>query len=78
MSDTKIVDKWEEIKTAMEVLEADVVKNAKGNAAAGVRARKSLRTLKTLSSELVKEMIAADKARRAEAPKKERKVKTPA
>jgi hypothetical protein len=35
-------------------LETDVAKNASGNAAAGTRARKGLRTLKKNASDLVK------------------------
>jgi hypothetical protein len=73
-----IIGKWEEIKSIMETLEADVAKNARGIAAAGVRSRKGLRALKTKASELVKAMVETDKARRAAAPKKERKAKQPA
>jgi outer membrane murein-binding lipoprotein Lpp len=46
--------KWEELKTLVESLEDDVQKNATGNKAAGTRARKGLRTLKTTAAELVK------------------------
>jgi hypothetical protein len=49
-----VLSKWTEIKAVVEALEADVVKSSRGVAAAGVRARKGLRTLKNLSSELVK------------------------
>ncbi len=52
MSDT--VTLWGEIKTLVETIDADVAKNAKGNASAGVRARKGLRLLRTKTSELVK------------------------
>ena len=52
MSD--VTGKWEEIKQKVESLETDVQKNAGGNASAGVRARKGLRELKTMASELVK------------------------
>lgn len=76
--DSPIIGKWEEIKTIMETLEGDVAKNAKGVAAAGVRSRKGLRALKAKASELVKTMVDTDKARRAAAPKKERKAKKPA
>lgn len=77
MSDVEspIIGKWEEIKVIVESLEADVVKNAKNNSAAGVRSRKGLRALKARSSELVKLMVESDKARRAATPKKERKSK---
>ena len=46
--------KWEELKALVESLEADVQKNATGNKAAGTRARKGLRTLKTTATELVR------------------------
>jgi hypothetical protein len=49
-----VTNKWEELKTLVESLEADVQKNATGNKAAGTRARKGLRTLKTTAAELVK------------------------
>ena len=54
MSQEKILDKWENIKTTVAEAEADVAKNATGNAAAGVRARKTLRALKQDVSDLVK------------------------
>ena len=46
--------KWEELKELVCSLEEDVMKNANGNGAAGVRARKGLRELKKVSSDLVK------------------------
>jgi len=49
-----VLTKWEELKTLVATLETDVTKNATGNAAAGVRARKGLRTLKQTTSDLVK------------------------
>ena len=49
-----VTNKWEELKTLVESLEEDVQKNATGNKAAGTRARKGLRTLKTTAAELVK------------------------
>ena len=49
-----VLNKWTEIKTLIETLEEDVQKNASGNKAAGTRARKGLRTLKTSAAELVK------------------------
>lgn len=53
MSDNTL-EAWNEIKTLVESLDADVRKNANGNASAGVRARKGLRLLKTKASALVK------------------------
>jgi hypothetical protein len=52
MSNT--VDIWSEIKTLVETIDVDVAKHAKGNASAGVRARKGLRLLRNKTSELVK------------------------
>jgi len=49
-----VADKWQELKLLVESLEEDVQKNASGNKAAGTRARKGLRTLKTAAAELVK------------------------
>lgn len=51
---SNVTTKWEELKTLVESLEDDVQKNATGNKAAGTRARKGLRTLKTTAAELVK------------------------
>jgi hypothetical protein len=50
----EVLTKWEELKTLVATLETDVAKNATGNAAAGVRARKGLRTLKQTTTDLVK------------------------
>ena len=49
-----VSNKWEELKALVESLEDDVQKNATGNKAAGTRARKGLRALKTTAAELVK------------------------
>ena len=49
-----VTNKWEELKALVESLEDDVQKNATGTKAAGTRARKGLRTLKTTAAELVK------------------------
>lgn len=62
MSDNVILDKWNELKTLVESLEVDVTKNAKGVAAAGVRARKGLRTLQATAKSLVKLTIETEKA----------------
>lgn len=62
MSDNPIVSKWNELKTLVESLEADVAKNAKGVAAAGVRARKGLRLLQSSAKELVKLTLNTDKS----------------
>lgn len=61
---SSILDQWNEIKTLVESLELDVMKNANGNASAGVRARRGLRLLKSKSAELVKQTIAEEKTRK--------------
>jgi hypothetical protein len=71
MSDNVVVAKWNEIKEVVSALEFDVVKNANGTAAAGVRARKGLRDLKTKVVELIKLTVALDKALKAEKKKAE-------
>ena len=50
----QILDQWEKIKVLVAASEDDVVKNARGNASAGVRARKGLRAIKTEAHNLVK------------------------
>ena len=62
MSNSTLVSKWEELKVLMETLEIDVVKNANGNASAGVRARRGLRTLKNEAATLVKLSLEHDKS----------------
>ncbi|MBG17601.1 MAG: hypothetical protein CMB77_04535 [Euryarchaeota archaeon] len=61
MSD--ITNKWQEIKTLIESLEVDIVKNANGNASAGVRARRGLRALKGEAASLVKLSLERDKSK---------------
>lgn len=56
-----LVESFEELKVLVESLQVDIVKNASGNKSAGVRARKGLRTLKKLASELVKDSLSSDK-----------------
>lgn len=56
-----LVEKYEELKTLIETLQVDIVKNASGNKSAGVRARKGLRELKKIASELVKNSLTTDK-----------------
>ena len=72
-TDNAVLTKWNEIKAVCEHLELDVNKNAKGVAAAGVRARKGLRTLKSKASELVKLTVELDKSKKASRPAKPRK-----
>jgi len=68
MSDSSVVlTKWSELKSLVEALEVDVLKNGeKGVAAAGVRARKGLRHLQGVAKELVKLTLETDKANKTE------------
>jgi hypothetical protein len=53
-TNNNVLNKWDELKDLVENIEDDVQKNASGNKAAGTRARKGLRNLKTAASELVR------------------------
>jgi hypothetical protein len=64
MSESNILELWTEIKTLVESLDLDLMKNADGNASAGVRARRGLRLLKSKSGELVKTTISVEKSRK--------------
>lgn len=66
MSDNVILDKWNELKALVETVEVDVTKNAKGVAAAGVRARKGLRALQAEAKALVKLTIETEKANKTD------------
>ena len=59
-----VLSKWNDLKSLVEALELDVAKNARGVAAAGVRARKGLRLLQAKSKELVKLTIELEKSSR--------------
>lgn len=61
-SDNAILSKWTDLKTLVESLEADVAKNGRGVAAAGVRVRKGLRLLQSSAKDLVKLTIETEKA----------------
>lgn len=63
-SDSTILENWTELKALVEAAEVDVLKNAKGNSAAGVRARRALRLLKGRSADLVKLTISEEKSRK--------------
>ncbi len=69
-TDDNVRSKWDELKVLVETLELDIQKNARGTAAAGVRARKGLRELKTRAAELVKLTVSQDKAKKAAKPAK--------
>ncbi len=62
-----ILETWDEIKTIMNELELHIVKNARGVAAAGVRARKGLREIKKKASYLVKLTVEMDKTKKVDA-----------
>lgn len=60
---SQVFESWKEIKELVDGLEFDVTKNGlRGNAAAGVRVRKGLRTAKSKISALVKLTTTLDKA----------------
>lgn len=53
-SPESVIEYYNHIKLIIESMESDALKNDKGNKAAGVRLRKSLRHLKTKTSDFVK------------------------
>lgn len=59
-----VLAKWNELKAIVEAIDLDVTKNARGVSAAGVRARKGLRTLKSKASELVKLSVELGKSKK--------------
>ena len=59
---TTLTELWEQLKALMETLDKDLQKNGKGNVSAGVRVRKSLRTMKKVCSVMVKHTTETDKA----------------
>lgn len=61
-----ILETWDEIKGIMNELELHIVKNARGVAAAGVRARKGLREIKKKASYLVKLTVEMDKSKKGD------------
>ena len=65
MSSDELTVKWNELKTLVESLELDVLKQASGNASAGVRARRGLRELKNDVAALVKVSLNTEKSRKA-------------
>lgn len=67
MTGDNVIDSWTEIRTLIEQIDTDVRKNANGNAAAGVRARKGLRSLKTLAAGLTKLTVEVEKVRKSTA-----------
>jgi hypothetical protein len=69
MSDAKkpeeVKELWADLRLILEAMEKDLDKNLnKGNTAAGRRVRANLRDLKNKATELIREMVALDKARK--------------
>ena len=64
MSDSNVLEKWNELKALVEALDIDMNKNSRGNAAAGVRARKAMRKLQSQAKDLVKLTLETDKAKK--------------
>ena len=60
----ELTTKWTELKTLVESLELDILKQANGNASAGVRARRGLRLLKNDVADLVRVSLATEKSRK--------------
>ena len=61
----ELIGKWNELKTLVESLELDVLKQANGNASAGVRARRGLRVLKNDVADLVRMSLDTEKSRKS-------------
>ena len=61
----KLVEQYEELKVLVESIQIDLVKNAAGNKSAGVRARKGLREIKKIASEIVKHSLSSDKEQKS-------------
>ena len=57
----RLVEQYEVLKTYVESLQNDVVKNSQGNKSAGIRARKGLREVKKIAAEIVKLSLTTDK-----------------
>jgi hypothetical protein len=68
MEDNQVLSQWNEVKALIEAVELDVHKNAKGTAAAGVRARKGLRDIKNRVATLIKTTVELDKASKTAKP----------
>ena len=49
-----LIEHFEELKVLVETLQKDVVKNSQGNKSAGVRARKGLRQIKKMATDIVR------------------------
>lgn len=67
MSNNEILALWASLKEIVDQIDVDVRKNANGNASAGVRARKGLRSVRAKAAELTKLTIDAEKAKKQSA-----------
>ena len=62
----ELLGMWADLRGEVEAIDVDMQKNlVKGNTAAGRRARAKFRSLKKSASNLVREMVKLDKARKA-------------
>jgi hypothetical protein len=68
MEPNNLLNLWEELKALVESVEQDVVKSSRGVAAAGVRTRRGLRTLKAKATEVIKLTISNEKEKKASQP----------
>ena len=57
-----LIEHFEELKVLVETLQKDVVKNSQGNKSAGVRARKGLRQIKKMATDIVRLSLETDKS----------------
>ena len=57
-----LLEQFEELKVLVEALQKDVVKNSQGNKSAGVRARKGLRHVKKMATDIVRLSLETDKS----------------
>ena len=57
-----LIEHFEELKVLVETLQKDVVKNSQGNKSAGVRARKGLRQVKKMATDIVRLSLETDKS----------------
>ena len=53
----ELISQWNEIKNQLTEAETDLIKNAKGNKAAGVRLRKQIKTLQLLLKDLKRKTL---------------------
>lgn len=60
--DDNLIEHFEELKVLVETLQRDVVKNSQGNKSAGVRARKGLRQVKKMATDIVRLSLETDKS----------------